>query len=281
MILFLLASVVLTQEWTGLGRSYVARLHLQGIIQSNTEWRLMLQEIEKDSRILGVIIRINSPGGTLAGSEALFEDLRRLSQKKPVVSVLEEVAASGGYIAALATDHIVARSGTITGSIGVQVQWMDAESLMEKIGVASHSVSSGALKSALGPFEKPSAGVTDMVQGLVNDGLDWFVQLVITRRGLEEGRVRQLADGRIFLGSQALENNLVDSLGGEKEARLWMRTRNISKDAPTRDVKPSDYDFTILSGSAGWADFLLKSFLGETPKQTLGAGLYALWMPGL
>ncbi len=281
-LIFLAASVVWMQMALGLGGDYIARVSLQGVITSDQARREMFRKIAEDRSVRGVIIRINSPGGTLTGSEALFSDLRHVSKSdKPVVAVLEEVAASGGYIAALGSDHIVAHHGTITGSIGVVFQWMEFSDLMEKIGIDAHDVTSGPLKGQPSPFGKPSPPALEMAQSVVDDGLTWFIALVAERRGMEKKQVRLLADGRIFTGKRAQEAGLVDAIGGEKEARQWMMAkRNIPLSMPARDVNPSSFPYP-LSSETSLASALLRllPLLRESGVMPMRSGLFAIWKP--
>ncbi|MEK7246145.1 MAG: signal peptide peptidase SppA [Pseudomonadota bacterium] len=216
---------------------YVARFEVDGIILQDTKRDELLAGIADDRRAKALIVRIDSPGGTFIGGETLFRSLRRVAEAKPVVAVMDGVATSGGYMAAIAADHIVARQGTITGSIGVIFQTADITGLLEKIGVKPETFKSGPLKAQPNPFEKISPAARESTQGVVSELYGMFVDMVAERRGLERTQVASIADGRVFSGRHAKEFGLVDALGDEEEARTWLAERhNIAKTLPIRKV---------------------------------------------
>jgi protease-4 len=207
---------------TGFNRSQIARVEINGIITDDREVQELLENLRDNPAIKAVILAIDSPGGTTTGSEALYESVRKVSEKKPVVAVLGTVAASGGYIAALSADHVVARGNTLTGSIGVLFQWAQLSGLMEKIGVDVNSVKSAPLKAEPDPFHKPSPEALAVTRDLVASSYDWFLGLVAERRKLDPATVRKLGDGRVYTGFQAVRNGLVDEIGGESQAVAWL-----------------------------------------------------------
>jgi len=150
-----------------------------------------------------------------------------------------EVAASGGYIAALSADRIIARGGTITGSIGVLAEYPNVEELLDMIGVDVRKIASGPLKAEPSPFREPDPEAIAYAETLIADSYDWFVGLVAERRSIGLERARALGDGRVFTGRMALEEGLIDAIGGEPEARDWLtEARGVPRDAPVRDVEP-------------------------------------------
>ena len=216
---------------------YVARFDVEGLILQDQKRDELLADVADDARVKAVIVRIDSPGGTFTGGEALYRALRRLAEAKPVVAVMDGVATSGGYMAALAADHIVARRGTITGSIGVIFQTADITGLLDKIGVKPETFKSGPHKAQPNPFEPISPAVRDATQGVVREMFGMFVDMVAERRNLDRAKVATLADGRIFSGRQAHELGLVDKLGDEAEAREWLaENRAVAKSLPVRKV---------------------------------------------
>lgn len=216
---------------------YVARFEVDGIILQDSKRDELLASLADDRRAKALIVRIDSPGGTFVGGETLFRSLRRVAEEKPVVAVMDGVATSGGYMAALAADHIVARQGTITGSIGVVFQTADITGLLEKIGVKPETFKSGPLKAQPNPFETISPAAREATQGVVRELYGMFVDMVAERRSLDRARVAILADGGIFSGRRAKELGLVDALGDEVEARAWLAEHhNVAKDLPTRRV---------------------------------------------
>lgn len=272
------------------GEKQIARITIEGTITENRDQLKMLKDIADDSSVSGVLVYINSPGGTTTGGEALYEGLRTLAKKKPVVAQFGTVAASAAYIAGLASDHIVARGNTITGSVGVIVQWPEVVQLLEKIGVKVNEVKSGPLKASPSPFEPLDDASKKVAEGMVNDGFKWFVGLVETRRSVKAADVPGLLDGRIFSGREALQVKLVDQLGGEDEAVKWLKdVKNVPQSATVVDRKPtssSGYGFGgMSSGFAGWlfgsaAADLGNFLLRDSSISTLGLdGLLSVWHP--
>jgi protease-4 len=218
---------------------YVARHDVAGVIMGDAAREDMLRAIAEDDDVLALVLRIDSPGGTVAGSESLYLALREVAEAKPVVAVMGEVAASGGYIAALAADRILARGATITGSIGVVAEYPDVSELLDTLGVAFSRVASAPLKAEPSPLRTPSDEALEAQAAIVEDAYDWFLGLVAERRGLDGDALRSVGDGRVFSGRQAVENGLVDALGGEAEALDWLvEARGVDADAPVRDVAP-------------------------------------------
>ena len=229
--------------------SHVARVTISGLISDDREQQELLDKIVKSSEVKAVVLHINSPGGTTAGSEALFAAIRRVAADKPVVAVLGTVAASGGYIAALASDHIVARGNTLTGSIGVIFQWAEVSELLDKVGVKMEEVKSGPLKAEPSPFKKMPEEARALTEAMVRDSYDWFVGLVAERRPFGEARARELSDGRVYTGRQALDAKLVDAIGGERTALAWLReTKGIDADLEVVDWTKSSIE------NLSWAD---------------------------
>ncbi len=211
---------------TGAGfTDHIARVRIEGLITGRQRMLDLLDGLAKSERVKAVILRINSPGGTTVGSEALHDAIRRVAEKKPVVAVLDSIAASGGYIAALGADRIIARGNTITGSIGVIFQWTELAGLMDRIGVKMRTVKSGPLKAEPNPFEPLKPEVRKVTEELVRDSFDWFVDLVAKRRGMDREKALKLADGRVFTGRQAVRAGIVDALGDERAAKRWLEEK--------------------------------------------------------
>ena len=216
---------------------YVARFEVDGIILQDSKRDELLAGIADDRRVKALIVHIERPGGTFVGGETLFRSLRQVAEAKPVVAVMDGMATSGGYMAAIAADHIVARQGTITGSIGVIFQTADITGLLEKIGIKPETFKSGPLKAQPNPFEAISPVAREATQGVVRELYGMFVDMVAERRGLDRSRVATIADGRIFSGQRAKELGLVDAIGDEAEARNWLAEQHgIAKTLPVRKV---------------------------------------------
>lgn len=253
----------------------IARVNIEGIILED-RWRdVLLKELKDDEDVQAVIVYVNSPGGAVVGGEDLYRNLRAISDVKPVVAVLGSLAASAGYMTAIAGDRIFAREGTVTGSIGVLFEATEITGLMEKLGVKSELVKSAPLKAQPNPIEPFSIAGRAAIKSVVMDMYDMFVDMVTDRRPLDRTQVLALADGRIFTGRQAVKNGLVDAIGGEDQAVAWLESkRDIAADLPVIEAKP-DYprpDFMQrLFGAAG------KALVSE--RLTLD-GLLAVWHPG-
>jgi len=230
----------------------IARVSIEGLIRSNQERVEALERLEK-SQAAAVVVHINSPGGTTAGSEQLYDSLVRLKAKKPLVVVVEGLAASGGYITAIAADHIVAQQSSLVGSIGVLFQFPNVGELLKTVGVKVEEVKSSPLKAAPNGFEPTSPEAREALDALVKDSYAWFKGLVKQRRGMDDALLEKVADGRVFTGRQALDLKLVDQLGDEKTAVAWLvEQKGVKKDLPVRDYKlsPRFGDLTFLRTAA-------------------------------
>jgi protease IV len=226
----------------------IARIKIEGLIQSNNDRIEALERLEKSSAA-AVVVHINSPGGTTAGSEQLYDALVRLKAKKPMVVVVEGLAASGAYIAALASDHIVAQQTSLVGSIGVLFQLPNFTGLLKTVGVQVEEVKSSPLKAAPNGYEPTSPEARAALESLVKDSYAWFRDLVQTRRNMDGAQLDKVADGRVFTGRQAVDLKLIDQLGDEKTAVAWLVSeKKIKSDLPIRDFKlaPKFGDLTFL-----------------------------------
>ena len=229
----------------------VARVAVTGLIQDDKELLERLKKIEDDDRVKALVVSISSTGGTIYGGERIFKAIRAVAAKKPVVSDIRTVAASAGYMVATAGDDIVAGEASITGSIGVLLQYPQVKTLLDKLGVSMESIKSSPMKAEPSPFNPPSDETKAMINNMVMDSYGWFVDLVAERRKLPREQVLKLADGSIFTGRQALANKLVDSLGGDDAIRAYLETRNVKKDLPIVDWEaPSRTSPFFLSGAA-------------------------------
>ncbi|HWL19330.1 MAG TPA: signal peptide peptidase SppA [Bradyrhizobium sp.] len=269
----------------------IARVNIEGLIRSDQDRVEALEQLE-NSHAAAVVVHINSPGGTTAGSEQLYDSLVRLKAKKPLVVVVEGLAASGGYITAIAADHIVAQQSSLVGSIGVLFQFPNFNELLKTIGVKVEEVKSSPLKAAPNGFEPTSQEARDALDALVKDSYAWFKGLVKERRGMDDAQLEKVADGRVFTGHQAIDFKLIDELGDEKTAVAWLvAQKNVKKDLPVRDYKltPRFGDLTFLRTAASIAlDALGLNAIARQIEQVgvtqavdrLGLdGMLALWQP--
>ncbi len=273
------------------GTRQIARVAIEGTITDDRDQLAMLKKIKDASHVQALLVFVNSPGGTTTGGESLYQALRDVAEKKPVVAQFGTVAASAGYIVGLGTDHIVARGNTITGSVGVLAQWPEVSELLTKLGVKFNEVKSGDLKAAPNPFEPASEGARKVMQDTIDDGFRWFLSLVESRRGISAASVDGLVQGRIYSGRQALENKLIDEIGGEAEAVHWLETnRNVPKDLKVVDWKPTpEGSWGAVTGSLSQATATaVASAIGglihlATLAPSLGRvgldGLVSVWQP--
>jgi protease IV len=208
-----------------LGTRQIARVDVSGVIADDPDREALLRELAERENVAAVILRINSPGGTTAGSEALYASVRRIAETKPVVAVLGELAASGGYIAAISADHIVARGNTLTGSIGVIMEYPDLSGVLGRFGIEVETLRSSELKAEPSPFRSTNPEARAANTALVEESYGWFRGLVGERRGLSGAALDAVANGGVFTGRVALENGLVDAIGGEDEAIVWLESR--------------------------------------------------------
>jgi len=237
------------------GTNAIARVKIDGLIRSDQTRVEALERLEKSSAA-AVIVHINSPGGTTAGSEQLYDALVRLKAKKPLVVVVEGLAASGGYIAALASDQIIAQQSSLVGSIGVLFQYPNFTELMKTVGVKVEEVKSSPLKAAPNGFEPTSPEARAALDALVKDSYAWFRGLVKERRNMDDATLQTVADGRVFTGRQAVGLKLIDQLGDEKTAVAWLvAQKKIGSELPVKDFKlsPRFGDMTFLRAAGSVA----------------------------
>ena len=281
------AAAWLLGDFGGAAVDHIAKVRIEGTITEDEELLERLKRVRESNSVKGVILSIDSPGGTTAGGEAIFDAVRKLAADKPVVAQVGTLAASAGYMIASASDHIVARKSSIVGSIGVLVQFPDITGLMDKIGVKLEEVKSSPLKAEPSPFNPTTDEERAMVRSMILDSYDWFVGLVAERRPLTRSEAAALADGSIFTGRQALQKKLVDELGGESEAIGWLSTKGVDGDLEVVEWKARNGGWFLsseaLAGAVarlvGLPDHgaaLFRQFGGE---RLFLDGLLSVWQP--
>jgi protease-4 len=229
-----------TGTLTGQQAGTIARVTITGLIRSDQQRVEALERLGK-SRAQAVIVHVNSPGGTTAGSEQLNDSLTRLKEQKPLVVVVDGLAASGGYITALAADHIVALETSLVGSIGVLFQYPNVAELLKTLGVKIEEIKSSPLKAAPNGFEPTSPEARAAIESIVSDSYAWFRNMVKTRRQLDDAALDRVADGRVFTGRQGLALKLVDEIGDERAALAWLeKEKKIDRNTPVRDYRLRD-----------------------------------------
>jgi protease IV len=223
--------------FTGAG-NYIARVTIQGLIRDDEERVQQLERLGQSTAARAVIVHVDSPGGTTAGSEQLYDALVRLKERKPIVIVVDGLAASGGYITAIAGDHIVAKQTSLVGSIGVLFQYPNFTDLLDKIGVKVESIKSSPLKAAPSGFEPTSPEARAAIESIIKDSYAWFRGLVRDRRHLNDDELQAVADGRVFTGHQGIGLKLIDELGDERTGIAWLaKEKNINDKLPVRDYE--------------------------------------------
>ncbi len=236
-ILALVIAALALVPWSGRGgaRDHVAQIDIEGVISDDRRRTQVIRRIAENDRVKALVVRIASPGGTVVGSEAIYEILRDVAEEKPVVAVVGELAASGGYIAAMGADHVIGRHNSIVGSVGVIAQVPNVTGLLDQLGVKITEIKSAPLKAAPSPVTETDPAALDALEVLILDSFDWFRDLVGERRGLEGAALDRVTDGRVFTGHQAIDLGLVDEIGDTESARNWLETEHgIATDLPVR-----------------------------------------------
>ncbi len=262
-------------------------VRLNGPIAGNTatlEVRNRLLELAKEDSVKGVLLSINSPGGTVGASKEIYEAVKVLKAKKPVFVSMLDVATSGGYYVASAADRVYANEGTLTGSIGVIFSGLNVGKLFERLGIETQTIKTGPYKDIFSPFRKLSEPEQKLLQGLAQDIYEKFIADVAKGRNLDVKLVRAIADGSIFTGSQALKNKLVDAIGTEAEAESALRAAAREKfgldqnqELPLREKPPSFERFVqqLFEGKFKLSNILSRR---ELPTMDVPVLLMPSWM---
>ncbi|MGO9986759.1 MAG: signal peptide peptidase SppA [Rhodomicrobium sp.] len=272
------------------GTDHIARVTISGFIGDSRKRHELLEKLRKESHVKAVIVYVDSPGGTTAGGEALYEDLRALAKEKPVAAVFGTAATSAAYLAGIATDYIVARGNTITGSVGVIFQWAEVSDLLSKLGVKVDEIRSGPLKAEPSPFSPTSEDAKRLAEELVKESQIWFVNLVSERRKDVAASLDEIKTGRIYTGRQALKIGLIDAIGDEQTATKWFTDkRKVESGLKVKDWKPkssSELDLFRASmasianklGLGALADASIMNGLESLTDRPLD-GLFSIWHP--
>jgi len=277
------------QRFAGSGSflPHIARVSVSGIITDDQKMLELLDKVGKSSQVRAVILDINSPGGTTTGGEAMYDAIRQLAEKKPVVAVCGTLATSAAYIVALATDRIFVYGNTITGSVGVIFQWADVSELMRTLGVKVEEIRSGPLKAVPNPFQPADEKARALGEEMVQEAKVWFVDLVAKRRKIEPASVPGLTDGRVYSGRQAVELKLVDEIGDEKDAKKWLqKERAVAPGLSVVEWKPKtesggalSWLFGSIASGLGISAANFASLFGQVSEGLRLDGLVSLWHP--
>lgn len=258
------------------GGAHLARLSVIGLIAEDRKLTEAIDRIADDGAVKALLVVIDSPGGTVSGGESLHNAIARVAAKKPVVAVMGGVAASAGYMVSVAAERIFARESTLTGSIGVLLETGEISGLLDKVGLSAETIVSGPLKDQPGLTHKLSDRGREVLQGLVQDMYDQFVGMVAAGRHLNPDTVRKLGDGRAYTGRQALALGLVDQIGEERDARIWLAAnKEIPVTLPSEDVTTTNLLTRTLASSLGpLFDGLWKTVISQS---LMLDGAWAVW----
>jgi protease IV len=271
-------AVLATLRFAGIGAggAHLARLSVHGIITQDRKLLEAIRDAGKDSSVKGLIVLIDSPGGSVAGGESLFRAIRFVAEKKPVVAVMGGLAASAGYMIAMPANRVFASEATVTGSIGVLLETGEVSGLLDKLGVTAEAITSGPLKDQPSLTRPLTPAGRDALRSIVMDMYDQFVGMVATGRHMDPDAVRALADGRAYTGRQALKLGLIDAIGDEQDARTWLETtKGVSASMPVEDISTTGLAARIVSEQfSPVIDSLWKSLISQRVMLDLP---WALW----
>lgn len=257
-VLILILSLVMTVSRKSPLGDKVALVRVTGVILDSSDVIEELKEHSKDSSVKAIVLRIDSPGGAVAPSQEIYEEIKKIKEKKKVIVSMGTVAASGGYYISAPADRIVANAGTLTGSIGVIMEIPNISGLMQKIGVETQVIKSGAHKDIASIFKSLKPEEKEILQTVLDDVHDQFIQAVSEGRGIKFEQIKKLADGRIFTGRMAKEVGLVDEIGNLQDAIMLAGELTGIKGEPQVVQKKEEFSFIDM----------LK---GELPKNLIGS----------
>ena len=262
---------------------HIANYTISGLLVDADQILEDLEYLEFEDNVKAIIITVDSPGGTTVSAEEIFLKIRSISSNKPIVVVMKNIATSGAYLFSIGADRIFARENTITGSVGVLLQWVRIDRGLEKLGIEMKEVKSGKLKAEPDFFGESDEEAMALTQKIVDETYTWFLNLVKEHRKVEDHAISQMSDGRIFTGRQALELNLIDEIGGNREAKSWLiENREINTDLEILiyDQNKST-NFIELSVAKIMDYFNINSSYGDSLKNNLSLinidGLLSIW----
>ncbi len=244
-------------------------IYVKGMIIDSKNVTDQINRYAEDGRIKAVVIRVDSPGGGVAASQEIYDAVLALKKRKKVIVSMGSVAASGGYYIACGADKILANPGTVTGSIGAIMHFTNLEGTLKKVGLKSSAVKSGRYKDIGSPFRNMSADEKGLLQGVIDDIYDQFLEVVSTSRNIPKDQLKRIADGRIFTGRQALKLGLVDSLG-DQEAAIKLAAKIAGLKGKPEVIYPKEKGFTI------WKYIFeeMSTSIAKELKQGMGEDLY-------
>ena len=269
-ILFFSTAIVINQNYKK--KPFIAKIYLEGMITSESNLVEKIDQLKQKQNLKGILLTINSPGGTFVSSKEIYDTLKFFDEKIPVAIYMKEVATSGAYLVSLGADQIFANTGTITGSVGVILQTADISLLLNKIGVSPLVIKSGDLKAIPNPLEKTNDEQIKYIKNVVLLMQEEFSKIVKLERELTWDNLEKISDGRIFTGNQAKEINLIDEIGAENDAIDWIKKKAGLDD----NIKIIDY-----AKEDSFFDFLNLKFLKKFNDMNvkLNDGILAIWTP--
>jgi len=246
---------------------HIAYIEIVGFIGDDVERNDKLHALAKDNSAVAVIAHIDSPGGSMVGGLNLYHALKQLAAAKPLVVTMGNTAASAGYMAAIAGEHVIASEATLTASIGVFMPLVNATGLAEKLGLQSIPVASGDMKTATYPLADRNPAAEAQLQEMVLELQDVFLSYVKQNRKLSAETLALISDGRVMIGQRAQKLGLVDALGTRQDALNWLYTaKNIAKTTALRKVELIEEDSFIgelFSGTASLSSLLPEAFVSQ------------------
>ena len=261
--------------FTSKKKDFIATISIEGIISNPEDTLNDLENINKSSNAKALLVNINSPGGTFVSSKELYDKIKEISKKIPVVTYMREMATSGGYLVSLASQKIFSNIGTITGSVGVILQTAEITELLEKIGINPIVIKSGKLKATPNPLEGLSENDSRYLNDVIKSMQLEFLSLLSENRNIESKTLEIISDGRIFTGKQAKELNLIDFIGSKSDAIKWLKDEaKLPQDIDILDFSKENQYEKLINMRLFDKNF---NFL----KKNIYSGFLAIWDPKL
>ena len=256
-------------------KDFIATISIEGIINDPVDTLNDLENINKSTNAKALLVSINSPGGTFVSSKELYDKIKEISKKMPVVTYMREMATSGGYLVSLASQKIFSNIGTITGSVGVILQTAEITELLKKIGINPIIIKSGNLKATPNPLEGVSEKDSEYLNNIIKSMQLEFLNILSENRAVENETLRIISDGRIFTGKQAKELNLVDFIGSKNDAIQWLKEKA---------KVPQNIDIIDFSKETQYEKLINMRLLDKNfnfLKNNIHNGFLAIWDPKL
>ena len=275
LVFLVLVSLITLNSFLELDKKspHIARIKIDGPIIDDFNFNRLIYDLGLNQNVKALIVHINSPGGSVVGSESIFVALSQLSREKPSVSVLGETATSGGYLIATATDQIISRSNTLTGSIGVIIQYPNFSKLLKNIGIDVNTLRSSDLKASINLFEKPTPKAIEEHKQVIDETFLWFKSIVAEKRTLSDINLEKVSQGGVFTGRKAKKLGLVDLIGGEREAVKYIEEKLDIIGLPLVDWTSSKESSTLFDLIFRQGDI---SNLGKNFLSNSGLRLYSI-----